>query len=265
MNIIDPNSLKYDSETEKGSTINYIICSTPRSGSTLLARGLWLTNIAGRPHEYFHQKWHMRELRDRWNIFSLEEYINILKIKRKSENGVFGFNAHYFQLEKIIDDIDFGSIFPNLKYIYISRNDKIRQGISLYRGFLTKSWAYCEPETVVPVFDYDEIRKSVNLIKTEEKNWNNFFITQKIKPYRVSYETFINNYKGTILDILKYLDISIPDDLHIGKPPLKKQSDELNEKWLEEYLIKRSKQSNGIIEKIFNLNNRWLKKLLKKT
>ena len=63
----------------------------------------------------------MRELQARWNIFNLEEYINTLKLKRKSENGVFGFKAHYFQFRKNIGDIDIESTFPNAKYIYITR------------------------------------------------------------------------------------------------------------------------------------------------
>ena len=265
MNILDPNSYKYDSETEKRSTKNYIICSTPRSGSTLLARGLWHTNIAGKPHEYFHQKWHMRKLQDRWNTLNLKEYIDTLKIKRKSENGVFGFKAHYYQLEKIIDDIDIENVFPKIKYIFITRNDKIRQGISLYRASLTKSWAYCEPETVIPEFDYKGIRKSIELIKKEEKNWNDFFMVKKIRPFKVIYETFNNNYRKTILAVVKYLDIKIPNDLRIEKPQLNKQSDELNDKWLEEFLAKKSKQSNWMTDKIFNLSNQGLHKLLKKS
>ena len=82
--------------------------------------------------------------------------------------------------------------------------------------------------------------------------------------FKVIYETFITNYKKTILATLKYLNINIPNNLHIGKPHLKKQSDELNDKWLEEFLAKKSKQSNWIIDKIFGFNNRWLQKLLKK-
>jgi LPS sulfotransferase NodH len=263
MNTFDPNSHNYDSKTELKSTRNYIICSTPRSGSTLLARGLWDTSIAGKPHEYFHQKWHMKELQVRWNVFDLKKYIDTLKIMRKSENGVFGFKAHYSQLENIIGNIDLENTFPDIKYVYITRNDKIRQGISLYRALLTKSWAYCEPEKAVPVFDYKEISKSIDLIKAEEKNWGNFFIAQKIRPFKIHYENFIINYKITIMDLLKYLDINIPNDLYIGRSPLKKQSDELNDRWVEKYLTKKSKKSIWTKNKIFN--KQWLYKLLRKS
>ena len=32
---------------------SYLVCATPRSGSTLLCQGLKATGVAGRPEEYF--------------------------------------------------------------------------------------------------------------------------------------------------------------------------------------------------------------------
>ena len=33
--------------------VSYLVCATPRSGSTLLCEGLKATGVAGRPEEYF--------------------------------------------------------------------------------------------------------------------------------------------------------------------------------------------------------------------
>jgi LPS sulfotransferase NodH len=41
-------------------TCSYLICTTPRSGSWLLAEGLLATGIAGRPEEYFRPDWFAR-------------------------------------------------------------------------------------------------------------------------------------------------------------------------------------------------------------
>ena len=35
------------------ATVSYLVCATPRSGSTLLCEGLKATGVAGRPEEYF--------------------------------------------------------------------------------------------------------------------------------------------------------------------------------------------------------------------
>ena len=36
-------------------TRSYLVCATPRSGSTLLCEGLESTGVAGRPREYFEE------------------------------------------------------------------------------------------------------------------------------------------------------------------------------------------------------------------
>ena len=41
-------------------TRSYLICTTPRSGSWLLADGLRATGVAGRPEEYLRTDWLMR-------------------------------------------------------------------------------------------------------------------------------------------------------------------------------------------------------------
>jgi hypothetical protein len=63
----------------------------------LLATGLWNTNIAGKSHEYLHKKLHIQELQWKLNKFDLNEYIETSKIRRKSENGAYGFKAQYYQ------------------------------------------------------------------------------------------------------------------------------------------------------------------------
>src|SRR3954453_9104678 len=52
---------------------SYLICATPRSGSTLLAQLLASTGLAGTPIEYFHEE-RMATLRDEWGTVSLDEY-----------------------------------------------------------------------------------------------------------------------------------------------------------------------------------------------
>src|SRR5438034_10894991 len=68
---------------------SYFICSTPRSGSWLLASMLEQSRVAGRPREYF---WRETEadLRHRWGASSFREYLRRVLEEGSTPNGVFG-------------------------------------------------------------------------------------------------------------------------------------------------------------------------------
>src|SRR5215208_139697 len=70
------------------ASTSYLILSTPRSGSTLLCRGLEGTGLAGRPHEYFRPEGRL------WSQYGGDAdpvgYVARLLSERVSANGVFG-------------------------------------------------------------------------------------------------------------------------------------------------------------------------------
>ena len=49
-------------------TTSYIICTTPRSGSTLLCKLLASTSKAGDPHSFYHRAEYMREWAAKWGL-----------------------------------------------------------------------------------------------------------------------------------------------------------------------------------------------------
>src|SRR6187401_2384980 len=66
----------------------YVIISTPRSGSTLLCRGLASTNLAGIPEEYFNPD--LEDWARRRDGVDPAAYVEWLLSERVSPNGVFG-------------------------------------------------------------------------------------------------------------------------------------------------------------------------------
>src|SRR5947209_13992998 len=82
--------------------ITYMICSTGRSGSTLLCSLLTNTGVMGVPHEYFnlsrHGQFLIKRLKDRADgEIPMEEYFDALVKHRTTPNGVFGIKAHINQ------------------------------------------------------------------------------------------------------------------------------------------------------------------------
>jgi trehalose 2-sulfotransferase len=171
-------------------TLSYLVCATPRSGSTLLCDLLDQTGIAGhpeeyfealrhsglprRPHEYFDPERHaniverlaFRELpdgkatpSDLWQPATYDRYLAWAIEEGTTPNGVFaaklmwGYLGDFATLLRGIDGMAglpvpelLGRAFPNLHYIRITRQDKVRQAVSLWRAVQTQTWQRDEGE-----------------------------------------------------------------------------------------------------------------------
>jgi trehalose 2-sulfotransferase len=130
---------------------SYFICASPRCGSTLLSEALEMTNLAGHPKEYFtyeHESYWIEKL----EIASYDSYIDKIIKVGTTPNGVFGAKLFWFQTAHLAeklkrlnlfqekDDNTLTEIFPNLRYIWIDRDDKLRQAISYYKAIHTRVW-----------------------------------------------------------------------------------------------------------------------------
>src|SRR5437870_5450798 len=99
----------------------YIICSSPRSGSTLLAQALRDMGI-GHPGEYLNPS-----LLDKKQPGGSQDFMEptptayVERLKETSAvNGIFGLKAHYIDLARYPEIADHvGTLFPDAKYISI--------------------------------------------------------------------------------------------------------------------------------------------------
>ena len=134
--------------------INYLICSAPRTGSTLLARALIDTGIAGNPREYFDIRAdNERYWVERLKVASESDYLNKVIRAGTTPNGVFGAKVHWHQLDVLMQKLaisrphvhlgrrpSLARAFPKLRYVWLSRENKVAQAISYYRAANTKVW-----------------------------------------------------------------------------------------------------------------------------
>jgi trehalose 2-sulfotransferase len=220
---------RFDSSNQ-GFQPNYMvcICSSPRSGSTLLADVLRQTNLLGVPMEYLNEDYF-----EQWNcpdptvskIDRFGLYLSNIIPKRTTPNGVFGIKTHFFQLLHAWHQrkISFFKRFDTEKifYIHLSREDKIAQAVSLFRAIKTDQWislsneepdtkAYSSPHLKKTAYDnfeykysFDEIYKLYRFLLREDECWEHFFLSRKIQPTTVSYENFSKNLEFTAMQILK--------------------------------------------------------------
>jgi LPS sulfotransferase NodH len=230
----------------------YIIAATYRSGSTLLGETLAATGVAGGPQEFFHP---LNE-----TPLALENYLEFVQETIRSTsttNGVFGakFLWHHvaylkdktllfpkFAEKKLNAFQTLNALFANLKFVFLTRRDKLAQAISLTRARQTGEFHRYEggPFEPIrePVYDEEVIHWNLRKSRMDDISWRMFFEAFSVKPFPVEYETFLTRKEETIREILGFLGVDIPEPLHLPAPRLKKLSDGVNAEWRRRFLEK---------------------------
>jgi len=236
---------------ENQTTISYIICATPRSGSTLLCEALRNTGIAGNPDEYFGPM-HVKRWRDEWKTKSQSDYLGKAIEQSKGENGVLGLKIMRLYWQNVIEFLQSATnltcyserdlmsrCFPNLRYIWITRRNKVRQAVSWMKFLQGSAW-YWEDETPQEIgnleFKPDVIREFIIQTASHEAAWQEYFQVNKINPHIVVYEDLASAYEKTARDVIKYLGIQPHGEIIFGERRLRKQADALTEEWVHKYL-----------------------------
>ena len=217
--------------------VSYLVCSIPRSGSSLLCELLAGTGVAGAPAEFFHPD-KMAVLRERWAVATLDEYMRELLARKTTPNGVFGAKAHWGQYKPLFGDSDPRAVLPQPRLVFITRRDRLRQAISWVRALQTRKWAHQDRPMVErpAVFDQEHITQKLGRVSREEEVWESLFDRHGIVPQRVVYEEFVEAQEETVRAVLETLGIDVPADLHVPPPVLDRQADEVSDEWVERYL-----------------------------
>jgi trehalose 2-sulfotransferase len=248
----------------------YLILATPRSGSTLLGQGLQASRLAGDPKEFFGHK--MPFWMERWQTPTLPAYAARLIETRATPNKVFGVKLLYRQLlhlerlarsEPDLTQLSLPEIlhnlFPDLHFVWVTREDKVRQAISWFKARQTGVWGQSQErgapklgrawrlgdEPLQPgelAFDFEGIATLVRQAEAEDAAIDQVFATSGIKPFRVVYEEFSTRYEETIFELLRWLGVTPPPDLTLPNPRTVKLADDRTDDWVARF---REMQSAG--------------------
>ena len=253
----------------------YVIASTPRSGSSLLAAGLVATGVAGRPEEYFtpdHIGPYKEDLKLPMNC-SWAEYLAKVMAFAATENGVRGVKIHWRHVVLLARALGFRgdpgvaleALFPAAVFVNTVRADRRAQAISLFRAETTGEWfrsqgpsrgvrpwglylarptpsrAAVDLTGVAPT--YEQIIGMERSLDAEQAAWTNYFTTRRLKVLTVGYEELDANYRGEIARVLQFLGADPAHAAGVPEPPLERQSDHINEDWRR--LIDREHRHNS--------------------
>ncbi len=245
----------------------YVICTTPRCGSTLLCKLLAATGIAGVPDSYFHRS----SISDWLDYFDLapegskperEVLGSIFRaaIKKGSCNtGLFGLRMQRgsfdFFTEKLAvfhpelsSDIEcFRATFGRILFVHLTRHDKVEQAISNVIAHQTGLWHAAPDGTELerlsppqqPIYDARLIQLKFDEMTALDHAWESWFQSGEINAYRVSYEALSADPRGCLGSLLEELglDRSVANGV---KPGVIKLADETSREWAKRFRLERN-------------------------
>jgi LPS sulfotransferase NodH len=142
-----------------------LICTHPRSGSTLLGEALYFAGGLGCPLEYFHSGFRPG-LAARWRAPALVDYIRAAHRWRTDPDGTFAAKLFWPDLVQLAGErapgdhsaldtmppeavppatyraigAQLAAIFPNPRFVYLERRDRVRLAISGMAALHSGRW-----------------------------------------------------------------------------------------------------------------------------
>ncbi len=237
-----------------------VLCTTPRSGSTILCEALEASRLAGTPAEFFPEDPdQLQVLEQRFGAVSPSDYLGRLVQSTAGDNGVFGAKLFAHQqpvFERAVrmaaalrtsgeaSSLDSGlrHTLGAVNYVWLRRRNTTAQAISYYRALLTGEWTRRTSvpppslrgagliEAPSPTYDGVRLARLVRLIEAMDRKWEAFFRHRQIRPLVLTYEEFGADLGREVGLILDYCGVQRP--LGFRAPSrLERQADALSQSW----------------------------------
>ena len=252
-------------------SVSYLVCATPRSGSTLLCETLRRTGVAGNPLEFFEALPetgvprrpldYLAGLYDREALALVEgapppeappysdlrgcaayaEHLEKVRASGTTPNGVFGAKimwAHLEDLGRQLGSRDLAALvdeqFDRPRFVWVRRQDTVRQAVSLWRAMQTQSWrAENEPAAGEPRYSYTALRHLIELLESYDRAWERF-LAGKQHVLTLTYEEIASDIGGAVERTLTHIGLA-PDAAVDALPTMRRQADQRSDEWAEAY------------------------------
>ncbi len=252
----------------------YLVCATPRSGSTLLCELLRATGIAGRPLEHFEVMRHSGVPRRPREYFEGVHDPRILghlpplpppatmtaeapetwwaRVLREGStaNGVWGAKVMWGHVDDLVararalaglDGADLAAVLRALlgdvAFVHVTRGDTVAQAVSLWRAVQTDAWrAGGDGGTEAADYVFEGIDHLRHMLDDHDAAWRDWFAEHGLTALEVDYDALSADPRGVTAGVLRGLGLP---GAEIPAPDVRRQRDERSEAWAERYRAER--------------------------
>lgn len=230
----------------------YILCTSPRSGSTLLCKMLTATGVAGKPKSYFHGPNH-----DEWRSdLGLDGSADLARIfveaqhRGRAGTDLFGlrlqrhsFSAFTKALAVLHPDqadalARIEARFGPTRFIHLTRRDKVAQAVSFEIARQSGLWHRApdgrEIERLAPPaepqFDETALRARIDEFRQFDAAWQDWFASHALQPMTLTYEDLAAAPHKGLARVLQFLDLD-PTRAATVSLPVARLADARNADW----------------------------------
>jgi LPS sulfotransferase NodH len=128
------------------------------------------------------------------------------------------------------------AVFPKPRYVWVTRRDKVRQAVSLWKAIQTEAWRGDDAEgDHEPIYHEKALEHLVKMLADHDTHWESFFTRTGIEPLVITYEDDLNEGpEQAVRQVLRRLDLSVPLGWH-APAHMQRQADERSERWVAQY------------------------------
>ena len=227
---------------------SYVLCGTPRTGSTLLCSLLYSTGVLGRPESYFREPdevaWAARFglATEGGRVRDYRAFVNAARSAGTSNNGVFGVRIMWGSLERMMEGL--GQVLGKpdlpvleealgpLTFVHLRREDIAAQAVSWYRAEQTGYWQQGDVATRKPHQDIPRMELLMETIRKHNAAWRAWFDAQGVEPLSITYEQLVGDRRRVIQGIASKMAVELPSDWR-PQSSHRKQADEFNRVWAD--------------------------------
>ena len=207
----------------------YVICATPRSGSTLLCSLLRASGVAGWPESWFRRQ-SMAEYRAEWGIGAdWPEYLAAALQAGRGANGVVGLRMMWETFAEVGPQVL--EALGEVQFIWLRRDDLVAQAVSRHRAEVSGTWHLGSEEAehpVEPAYDFARIAAWAAEAAAGNRAWEAWFAAQRIAPLVVEYEDLAAGPLTVASQVLAFLGLVAERPLAVSN---RRMADAVSAEW----------------------------------
>jgi trehalose 2-sulfotransferase len=141
------------------------------------------------------------------------------------------------------------AVFGEPVFVWVSREDKIRQAVSMWRALQSRHWRGEQAEadrdeereqaSGNAMYSYDGIDHLVRRFEHDDRGWRDWFAANGLSPLHVTYERLSDDREGTVREVLAAIGVSPPAGWSAPEP-IRRQSDATSAQWIAAFQRERA-------------------------
>jgi len=241
-----------------------LICTHPRSGSTLLGEALYFAGDLGCPLEYFHVGFRPR-LEQEWRARGTADYTRAMWRRRTAPGGTLSIKLMWRDVQELALEHDpdglaeiesappeavspetyariarlIREILPSPVCIHLHRRDRLRQAVSAMVATQTGQWRSIPGAEMQRVRDpeYDDatVTRLIGYSDFCHGHWRNLIAAMDSPSLSLTYEDLVRDHAGSVGNLLRALGSSGT----IQPIRMRRQADHASEAFVARYLQER--------------------------